>query len=66
MVKIRGRDRVKDDVLHKVQEERNFLHTTKKRNFDRICHNLRINRLLKHVIEGKIEGRSGGRTEKRK
>jgi len=65
MEKIRWIDRVKDDVLHKVQERRNFLHTTKRRKFDRICHNLQMNRLLKHGIEGKMEGRSEGKTEKR-
>ena len=32
-------------MLHRVKEERNIIHTVKRRN-----------RLLKHIIEGKIEG----------
>jgi hypothetical protein len=65
MEKIRWIDRVKDEALHRVHEERNFLHTTKRRTFDRICHNLQMNRLLKHVTEGKIKEISDGKTKKK-
>jgi hypothetical protein len=41
--------------LHKVKEERNILHTIKRRKANWIGHILRRNCLLKHVIEGKIE-----------
>jgi hypothetical protein len=51
-------DRVRnEEVLHKVKEERNIVHTTKRRKANWIGHILRRNCLLKHVIEGKIEGR---------
>jgi hypothetical protein len=38
-------------------EERNILYTVKRRTATWIGHSWRRNRLLKHVIEGKIEGR---------
>jgi hypothetical protein len=38
-------------------EERNILHTVKRRKANWIGHILRRNCLLKHVIEGKKEGR---------
>jgi hypothetical protein len=47
-----------EEVLHRVKEERNMLHTIKRRNANWIGHILRINCLLKHVIEGKLEGRT--------
>jgi hypothetical protein len=51
-------DRVRnEDVLHRVKEERNTLHPIKRRKATWIGHILRRNRLLKHVIEGKLEGR---------
>jgi hypothetical protein len=40
-----------------VKEERNIVHTIKRRKANWIGHILRRNRLLKHVIEGKLEGR---------
>jgi hypothetical protein len=40
-----------------VREERNILHTTKRRNANWIGHILRRNSLLKHLTEGKLEGR---------
>jgi hypothetical protein len=46
-----------EDVLHRVKEEREILHTIKRRKANCIGHILRRTRLLKHVIEGKIEGR---------
>jgi hypothetical protein len=43
-------------MQHRDNEERNFLHTIKRRNANLIGHILPINCPLKHVIEGKIEG----------
>ena len=44
-----------EEVLHRVREERNILHTLKRRKANWFGHILRRNCLLKHVIEGKIE-----------
>jgi hypothetical protein len=44
-------------VYNRVKDERNILHTTKRRKASWIGHILRRNCLLKHVIEGKIAGR---------
>jgi hypothetical protein len=58
MKKISWTDRVRnEEVLHRVKEERNVLHTIKRRKANWIGHILRINCLIKHVIEGKLEGR---------
>jgi hypothetical protein len=46
-----------EEVLRRVKEERNILHAVKRRKTNWIGHILRRNCLLKHVIEGKIEGR---------
>jgi hypothetical protein len=46
-----------EEVLHRVKEERNILHTIKRRKADWIGHILRRNCLLKQAIEGKLEGR---------
>jgi hypothetical protein len=46
-----------EEVLHRVKEERNILHTIKRWKANWIGHILRRNCLLKHVIEGKLEGR---------
>jgi hypothetical protein len=62
--KISWTDRVKnEDVLHRAKEERNILHTIKRRKTNWIGHILRSNCLLKHVIEGRINvtGRRGRR-----
>jgi hypothetical protein len=40
-----------------VKEERNIVHTIKRRKANWIGHIVRRNCLLKHVIEGKLEGR---------
>jgi hypothetical protein len=45
------------EVLHRVKEERNILQTIKRRKANWIVHNLCRNCLLKHVTEGKTEGR---------
>jgi hypothetical protein len=60
---------LKREVLHRVKEERNILHTIKIRKANSIGHILRRNCLLKHVIEGKLEGRiemTGRRGRRRK
>jgi hypothetical protein len=46
-----------EEVLHRVKEERNILHTIKRRKASWISHILHRNCLLKHMIEGKLEGR---------
>jgi hypothetical protein len=56
MEKISWTDRVRnEEVLHRVKEERNILHTVKGRKANWIGHILRRNCLLKQVIEGKRE-----------
>jgi hypothetical protein len=58
-----------EEVLHRVKEERNIPHTIKKRKANWIGHILRRNCLLKHLIEGKLEGRiemTGRRGRRRK
>jgi hypothetical protein len=63
-------DRVRnEEVLHRVKEERNIVHTIKRWKANWIGHILRRNCLLKHVIEGKLEGRiemAGRRGRRRK
>jgi hypothetical protein len=58
-----------EEVLHRVKEARNILHTIKRRKANWIVHILRRNCFLKHVIEGKLEGRiemTGRRGRRRK
>jgi hypothetical protein len=58
MEKISWTDRVRnEEVLHRVNEDRIILHTIKRRKAKWIGHILCRNCLLKHVIEGKLEGR---------
>ena len=64
MEKISWTDRVRNEVLKRVEEERKILHTVKRSKANRIDHFLRRNCRLKHVTEGKIEGRSDGKTRK--
>jgi hypothetical protein len=55
MEKISWTDRVNNEaVLHKVKEERNILHTIRRRKANWIGHTLRRNCLLSHITEGKI------------
>jgi len=57
-----------EEILHRVKEERNKLCTMKRRKASWIGLNLFKNCLLKHVIEGKTEGRievTGGRRYKK-
>jgi ribosomal 50S subunit-associated protein YjgA (DUF615 family) len=52
-------------VLRRVKEERNILHTIRRRKANWIGHILRRNCLLSHIIEGKISGtRKRGRRRK--
>jgi hypothetical protein len=58
-----------EEVLHRVKEERNIVHTIQRKKANWIGHILRRNCLLKHVIEGKLEGRvemTGRRGRRRK
>jgi hypothetical protein len=57
MEKIIWTDRVIDEVLHRVKEATNIIHTIKRRKANWIGHIFRRNCLLKHVIEGKLDGR---------
>jgi hypothetical protein len=49
-------DRVKNEILRRVKEERNILHTIKRRKANGIGHTLRRNCLPKHITKGKIKG----------
>jgi hypothetical protein len=65
--KIGWTDRVRnEDVLRRVSEERNILHTIQRRKNNWIGHILRRNCLLKHIIEGNTGGRSKGKARKKK
>jgi hypothetical protein len=70
MEKISWTDRVRnEEVLHRVKEGRNIVHTIKRRKANWIGHILRRNCLLKYVTEGKLEGRiemTGRRGRRRK
>ena len=67
MEKISWTNRVRsEEVLHRVKEERNIIHTVKRRKANWIGHILRRNCLLKHNIEGKIKGEMRGRRGRRR
>jgi hypothetical protein len=67
MESISWTDHVRSEVLHTTREKRNILHSVKRRKADWLGNILHRNCLLKHVIEGRIEGeievtgRQGGR-----
>jgi hypothetical protein len=46
-----------EEALHRVKEESNIIHTVKRRKANWIYRILLRNCLLKHVVEGKIDGR---------
>ena len=54
MEKMSWTDQVRNEVLIRVNEQRNTLHEIRKRKADWIGHILRRNCLLQQVIEGKI------------
>jgi len=55
-----------EEVLRRIKEEGNILHTIKRSKFNRIGHILRRNCLLKHTVEGKIrKDRDDGKTRKK-
>jgi ribosomal 50S subunit-associated protein YjgA (DUF615 family) len=56
MEKVCCTDRVKNEVLDRVKEVRNIVHTVKRRKARWIGHILRRNCLIKHAIAGKIGG----------
>jgi len=57
MEKISWTDHLRnEEVLLRVNEQRNILHEIRKRQANRIGHILRRNYLLQGVIEGKIKG----------
>ena len=57
-MKISWTDHIRnEEVLQRVKEKGNILQTIKRRNANWIVHILLRNCLLKHVFEGKIEGR---------
>jgi hypothetical protein len=59
MEKISWADHVRnEEVLQRVKEERNTLHTIHRRKANWIGHILRKNWLLTYVVGGKIEGRA--------
>jgi hypothetical protein len=51
-----------EEVLERVKTKRNIRPTMKPKKAKWISHILRRNCLLKHVTDGKIEGRSEGKT----
>jgi hypothetical protein len=60
---------VRNEVLLRLKEERNILHKIKRRKANWIGHILSRTCLLKHVIEGKLEGKTkitGRRGRRRK
>jgi hypothetical protein len=44
-----------EEVFQRVKDERNILHTIKRRKADRIGYILQRNCLVKHVVNGKME-----------
>ena len=65
MEKISWIDSVRNEVLYEVEDEKNILHTIKRRKTNCISHILRMNFLLKHFISGKVERRREGKTRKK-
>jgi hypothetical protein len=62
MEKISWIDRVKNEVLHRVKEERNILRALKRRKANWSGHILRRNCLLKQVTEDRRKDGSDGKT----
>ena len=66
MEKISWTDRVGNEVLRRVKEKINILHTIKRRKANWIGHILSKNCLIKQVIEGKIKARTSDRKTRKK
>ena len=67
MEKISWTDLVRnEEVLQRVKEGRNILQTMKRMKANWICHILRRNCLLKHIVEGKIRGKDISDGKKRR
>jgi hypothetical protein len=69
MEKISWADHMRNEVLQRVKEDRNILQTIRRRKVNWVGCILRRNCLLKHVTEGKLEGRievTGRRGRRRK
>jgi hypothetical protein len=66
MEKVSWTDRVRNEVIHRVKEERNILHKIKRRKANWTGNILCRNCLLKHVIEGKLEGKTEMRGRRRR
>jgi len=68
MEKISWTDRVRNEVLRRFREKRNILRTLKRRKANWIGYIWHRNCHLKHVIEGKIDGKIGvtGRRRRRR
>jgi len=68
--KIRWTDRKKsEELMHRVEEEKNVLRTIKIRKINWICHILRGNFPLRYITERNIDGRikvKGRRGKRRK
>jgi len=47
-------------MLHRFKEERNIMHTVKRRKTNRICYILRRNCIIQQTIERKMEGKDEG------
>jgi hypothetical protein len=56
MEKISWTNHVRNKDLHGVKEKSNILHTITRRKANWVVHILHRNCLLKHIIEGKMEG----------
>ena len=56
MEKISSTDHIKDEILHRIKDERSILNTIKQKKANWIGHILHRNCLIKHVIVGKIQG----------
>ena len=54
MENISWTDRVRNEVLHKVTEDRNILQNIKRGKAKWIVYILRMSYFIKHIIEGKV------------
>jgi hypothetical protein len=64
MKNVRPTDRVKNEVLHRVKQERKIIHRIKVMKTNWIGRILCKSCLLKHGDEGKVDRRTDGRTRK--